>query len=571
MRSGYDESMLRDAIRRVLLEISNAAAAVFAASAGVYAGPKPILRLISPLAEGSDRLVARTALEPALGFKLQCPLPFSREEYSKDFVAESSKAEFEDLLGQAEAIFELDGSRASKETKTKAYEAAGRLVLRQSEILIAVWNGEPGEKGGTGQIIADARSGDLPVVWIDSHQPHEVHLSKADDPAAWVDFADLAGRLSHLLPPEDEDELKLIRRFTSERPPSWTVGVALEPGKIGKWNPFLPVISVMGIDQSIERALAGTWAEFAAVTAPAERCFRRQFVKADYLANVYANKYRNSLAVIYLLGALTVLAAFLGFFTHSHEWSWLELSLFTVVVSIIFWAQNQVWHGRWIDYRVLAEGLWQARLLAVLARTPSDFNVPVRLQDREPQATWYNWYLRAVVHEAGLPNARIEKSYLESFHALVDESMASQINYHEKTIKGRHHLHQQLHRTTEVLFWLAAFACLMHLVSAFWHDAEAGLGSYYRGLEFFLTFCVLVLPAFGAAISAILQQREFKWTVLRSSALKTQLEILRRQHRSIQNNHSEPLGETAEKFSQHAFGELVDWHSVFLGKELSLP
>ncbi len=34
----------------------------------------PALRLISPLAEGSDRIAAECALR--LGYELQCPLPF---------------------------------------------------------------------------------------------------------------------------------------------------------------------------------------------------------------------------------------------------------------------------------------------------------------------------------------------------------------------------------------------------------------------------------------------------------------------------------------------------------------
>jgi hypothetical protein len=48
-------------------------------------GDAPQTRLVSlsPLAEGSDRVLAKAALEQ--GFVLICPLPFPRWEYEKDF------------------------------------------------------------------------------------------------------------------------------------------------------------------------------------------------------------------------------------------------------------------------------------------------------------------------------------------------------------------------------------------------------------------------------------------------------------------------------------------------------
>ena len=68
-----------------------------------------MLRVISPLAEGADRLVAKEAI--ALGFELQCPLPFTREEYQRDFESAQSRQEFCALIALATAVLELDGSR----------------------------------------------------------------------------------------------------------------------------------------------------------------------------------------------------------------------------------------------------------------------------------------------------------------------------------------------------------------------------------------------------------------------------------------------------------------------------
>jgi hypothetical protein len=568
-KSGADLDKIREALHQVLSALKTVASDLFAKNRGPYSGDRPILRLISPLAEGADRLAAEVALGPNLEYDLQCPLPFDRTEYERDFKPEESKKSFHKLLSQASAILELDGSR---DFEKAAYEKLGRVLVRQSDVLVAVWDGEPGDVGGTEQVVKAALDAEIPVIWIHSLRPEEIRLSETGTPGKWGELSQISGRLGTIFPVLAEEETTFAKRFISKKMPFWTLGFSLELTNVFGRKIFLPRASLNNVQKSIARALTENWNAFAPRVAPTEGIFRQHFIKADYLATTYANKYRNSLGIVYMLGAFTVLAAFIGFFTQKHEWSWLELTLFVFVVTIIFWAKSQYWHGRWIDYRVLAEGLWQARLLSAVALPDPSFHVPVRLENKDARSTWFNWYLCAVIREAGIPNAKIDASYLNDYHSILQDSIRSQIDYHEKTIHGRHHLHHHLHKTTEILFWLAAFSCVMHLLTALWHDLETFTGKgFYHGLEFFLTFCVLVLPAFGAAISAILQQREFRWTALRSSSLKAQLEVLRQQLESVRNETSHELGSTANRISGHMLNELVDWHSVFLGKELSLP
>src|ERR1039458_2908500 len=72
-------------------------------------GP-PLIRIVSPLAEGSDRIVAEAGL--SLGAELQCPLPFPVAEYEHDFETKSSRAEFHSLLARATSVLELEGLRS---------------------------------------------------------------------------------------------------------------------------------------------------------------------------------------------------------------------------------------------------------------------------------------------------------------------------------------------------------------------------------------------------------------------------------------------------------------------------
>ncbi|MFI7188140.1 hypothetical protein ACIBQ0_00275 [Nocardia nova] len=55
------------------------------------------------------------------------------------------------------------------DTGADAYEAANEAVLGSCDRLIAVWDGQDGERSGTGSVVALARQKGLPVeiVWPD--------------------------------------------------------------------------------------------------------------------------------------------------------------------------------------------------------------------------------------------------------------------------------------------------------------------------------------------------------------------------------------------------------------------
>jgi hypothetical protein len=123
------------------------------------------LRVVSPLAEGADRLVAKAGL--AHGAELVTPLPFPRALYMRDFETAASREEFDALLALATEVVELDGSRASDADRKAAYEKVGDRVVDESDLLIALWDGaEAAGRGGTANVVARARRNGLPVVWL---------------------------------------------------------------------------------------------------------------------------------------------------------------------------------------------------------------------------------------------------------------------------------------------------------------------------------------------------------------------------------------------------------------------
>ena len=120
------------------------------------------LRVISPLAEGADRLVALRALDQH-NASLVVPLPLPVSEYMLDFNTPASKAEFLRLLERAEEVIELPNAG----NREQCYLAAGMYVIKHCDVLIAVWDGQPSRgTGGTAEIVHEARKLRLPIAWI---------------------------------------------------------------------------------------------------------------------------------------------------------------------------------------------------------------------------------------------------------------------------------------------------------------------------------------------------------------------------------------------------------------------
>ena len=124
--------------------------------------PERGLTIISSLAEGGDRLVTQRALA-MFQARLVVPLPMPEDEYSLDFAQAGSDQEFRRLLGQASEIVRFPSAL----DRPAAYATAGDYMLTQSDVLIALWDGQPAHgAGGTATVVAAARRMAHPMVWI---------------------------------------------------------------------------------------------------------------------------------------------------------------------------------------------------------------------------------------------------------------------------------------------------------------------------------------------------------------------------------------------------------------------
>ena len=97
-------------------------------------------------------------------------LPLEKYDYLSDFASSESKDEFLRLLAGADEVIE----RPTQAERDQAYDAAGTFICGQTDVLIAVWDGQDARgQGGTATLVAKARELGLPIAWVhaDSGKP----------------------------------------------------------------------------------------------------------------------------------------------------------------------------------------------------------------------------------------------------------------------------------------------------------------------------------------------------------------------------------------------------------------
>ncbi|MFI5776650.1 hypothetical protein [Nocardia sp. NPDC051570] len=114
---------------------------------------------VSCIARGADSVFAQAVLDT--GGRLEVVLP--SRNYRARQVKPDHAEQFDEFLQRAESVQVMDFADAD----TDAYEAANEAMLGSCDRLIAVWDGQAGERSGTGSVVAFAHEKGLPVdiVW----------------------------------------------------------------------------------------------------------------------------------------------------------------------------------------------------------------------------------------------------------------------------------------------------------------------------------------------------------------------------------------------------------------------
>jgi hypothetical protein len=534
----------------------------------------PLLRILSPLAEGADRIVANAGL--SLGADLQCPIPFHEEEYSRDFSAESSRDEFRALLAKASAVFQIDGARDAADV---AYERVGRFVLEQSDFLIAIWNGEPAAgRGGTTQIVEEALAQNIPVIWLHAslQKPPCVLLIGESGDRQLLPLADLDSRFAlRFSQSKAGSDLNFSRIYCAEKQPRFDFGRIfrifrdlLAKGKFrkGSWR-----IS------DFQPSARAEWAKMIATPpSPPENTQRYLLDKlcphyawADGLSGYYAGLLRSSSLATNLLSASAVLVAMLGMLGHGYHLEGrripelTEFALIAFILLITWHGRRKCWHERWLNYRQLAELLRQYCYLSPLGCALATPPPPAHFGSGADRS-WVDGMFRTIARDLGLAPAIINRDYLASIGKLIESILDDQVGYHQSNSGTLTKLSHRLHHIGTTLFVITLLGCVVHVFSS----------QITRDSSWFLILAT-VPPAFGAAFYAIASHGEFARTADRSRAMALELSALQsidlKNALDSKDDTFAELREAAQRIAGVMIAETMDWSFVFRYRTLNLP
>jgi hypothetical protein len=596
-------------VRAVLAAIQEAARAVTGEYASVFDGP-PQLILVSPLAEGTDQIVAEAALDA--GFSLHVPLPTLPNIYTGGFqrparpVAEDPCAGFVRLCARASAVQILDGTPTAT-LDGAAYAAVGRTVLRHADVLIAVWDGSPAEgAGGTAAVIDQARSWQVPIVWIDPRRPQAWRAAQSDRQPPPADVATVVREV--LAPPPADDRAGARHRSwltlfgdghhgphgrdgaDSAHSPApiaaplrqyldtrvvWAVGglftslvriFALE-------RPLAPRILALGYT-CIDRARLqwdALWTTPTpvdpAIADPISRLVRDYYTWADGLADRFGTLNRDLATAPYVLAPIAVLAsvaaqvglanAGVGRAMRTTIGFAILLLNFLVYLRVVY----ARYHDRWIDCRSLAEQLRHLAFLWPLGRPLRAVRFGGEAAAEAPRFAWIGWYARAVARQGGLFPIVMTPEMQETWrHLLVERFIRPQHAYHERARRRFQRVTRVLHRIALGLFAGAMALSAIDCLSVLWGrtpPSEAQLQTHL-GWAAIAGILAIMLPAVATGVHGFQSQGDFSNLSRRSDQMCQTLDALIASVADAPPT-MEGLGNLAEDAADAMRDELLNW------------
>ncbi len=496
---------------------------LFSQVSKLYAEEPSRFVLLSSLASGADSLVAEEALK--LGYELHAPLPLAREEYEKDFDTPPTLATFRDLLTRASRVFEIS---AANPERGHAYADAARVVLNQSDVLLALWDGRDTEYvAGTAATIAQASSQHIPVIHIhpEGAMPTCI-ITDGIRQTAWQ--VRLSKHLESLLLPVEatppRSDLRFVRSCARQREVSagnWrelcvpALVIAMEKGfnTILRWRPLHAILSrlpLRRVQEKRARAKAAGKVPFLApenvfdAMAPASRAPWQEFFRHfDTLANAYSGRYRGGLLVRYLAPVLATLCLACalswdvwhprlfpgdkGDVIKNWKIGWFVAQAVFLAMPVMLQGANWLWmwHRKFFSYRVVSEQLRQTIFLGSVGF--------FMVQEKESiykgsSQRWTAWYYRALIRHVGLPHAVVNHGYLRAWFAHTrDRFVVDQMNYHNKRWRREGNMCTKL-------VWGGAIMFGAGIAAAIWRGALS-VSAEATGTMSLAAACALFIPA----------------------------------------------------------------------------
>ncbi|HRP35440.1 MAG TPA: hypothetical protein PLI48_06080 [Gammaproteobacteria bacterium] len=318
------------------------------------------LAVMSPLAEGADRMVAEEAR--ALGIPLIVPTPLPMALYEQDFRTPGSLQQFRELCAEAEVVElpllpgDTPESVAGQGPRRDAhYARLGIYLCAHCHVLMAVWDGKPSEKlGGTAQVVRFHHWDEMPG------------FVERKDSSVQILAKDESDLVYHLVCSRDRPDGRPAAGLEPFECWWYTTDEAVPRSKAmpAEYHAIFARAAEFNrhVRQHRARIRAGGWpllpADAPPAVAEAAAPVNTMFMAADWLAIHFQSRVTMTLRALYVLAALMGLA-FIAYadLPGFDLMVYFFLGFFAAGVLIYRFAERGGWHRKYLDYRALAEGL----------------------------------------------------------------------------------------------------------------------------------------------------------------------------------------------------------------------
>ena len=509
--------------------------------------------VISSLAKGADRILARIAIEK-YNASLKAILPFDVDNYRKDFDLPYDLNEFNELFEKAENKLDVfQGSFPSSVSQEEGYERAGKEVVDSCEILLAVWDGKPSRgKGGTAEIVEYACSVNRLVVWINAIDP---------------DLPVLIVRNYEKLKTENDlntnQDCTVITRPLPRIAAAWSsrfVQVAEYNRDMAfRNNGFERIFNDHWVNLETKRAKADLPPKYL---HPLLNFILPDFAKADYLALIYQKIHIRSATWLYRLAAIAVAIAVLQTLYAPDQTGWILLEILALVGAVVWFRLSFIenWHEKWLNYRHLSERLRILTFNSLIGNksTANGSTQHERLPFYPGPGGWVLEVFDKIKQD--LPIVIIpETDIIKVRQFIIDGWIADQAEFHKKNAIKKEYCALQDHKLIGFMLAITLIAAMLHLLKLF----------HYPLIENFIIALVIILPAFATAQHAIGSIHDFERIATRSARMK---EILNHLERSIYKTTTiDALKREIQRAEEIMSTENHEWCVSLSFRRISLP
>lgn len=607
------------------------------------------VRLHSMLADGADQLAASETLRR--GWELVAPLPLGADlncainarpqtaadarkilsgaipadegvaaraaairSFQKDallFELADRDGEIESLLLAALEPSASDTARSTLDAVVSARVAlAARVIIEQSDIVIAIWDGaQTSFVGGTGHTIQAALGMGAAVIWIAPNAPNDWRILRTPEalfqPVLALSERERTTQLGELVREALHPQTARKKSRHGRRQAEHTGMKALDasqwrPQSNPLWHAYRRIEAIFGGEKEksafrtlrqhyeLPEAIAnGSGAQTLAATRSAAGAdigfvdriagfILPRFAWADGISSYLSDTYRSGMVVNFVLSALAIVGGIAYFpIADAHaKWAFavFELVLLSAILFITHLGQRRRWHGRWFETRRAAEYLRHAPILLALgaARAPGRW-------PRGADTSWPEWYARHALRQVGLPRMKLTSTYLRHcLRDLLDRHVTQQRDYHHAKAQRLTNVHHNLDRLSELLFQLAVASVALYLVLQL--GPPLNIFSEYsaeRAAKVF-TFLGVLLPTFGGAIAGIRYFGDFERFAAISEVAAQKLGAVHARIELLLATPESKLEYQAVADLAHATDDIVvseieNWQAVFGGKQITVP